>query len=52
MQNTAYQQRLMNADGTTSTAAEVAAQMISDGTERRFVDAWLMGLSLRNTARP
>lgn len=45
----AYSQRLMNADGTTSTVAEIAAEMINDGTARRLVDAWLMGLSLRNT---
>ena len=44
-----YSQRLMNADGTTSTVAEIAAEMIADGTARRLVDAWLMGLSLRNT---
>lgn len=46
-----YSQRMMNADGTTSTVAEIAAQMIDDGTARRLVDAWLMGLSLRNTIR-
>ena len=43
-----YSQRIMNADGTTSTVAEIAAQMVSDGTARRLVDAWLMGLSLRH----
>lgn len=43
-----YSQRLMNAAGTTSTAAEIAAQMVDDGAERRFVDVWLMGLSLRH----
>ena len=44
-----YSKRLMNADGSTSTVAEIAVQMINDGTARRFVDAWLMGFSLRNT---
>ncbi len=43
---TIYQQRMMNADGSTSTVAEIVAEMQADGTDQRLIDRWLQGLSL------
>lgn len=39
-----YERRLMNADGSTSTVAEIVEEMTAAGTARRFIDAWLFGL--------
>lgn len=43
--------RIVNADGSTSLVAEVAAEMLAAGTPRRCVDAWLMGLDQRHQRR-
>ena len=39
-----YNRRLRNWDGSTSTVAEIVAAMLEAGTDRRLVDAWVIGL--------
>ncbi len=46
-----YGERLMNADGSTSTVAEIVEEMLAAGTERRLVDAWLFGLERERELR-
>jgi hypothetical protein len=39
-----YQQRMVNADGSTSTVAAIVAAMQKSGFPQRFIDRWLQGL--------
>lgn len=51
MSDTIYTDRMVNADGSTSSVATIAAEMLAAGTPRRCVDAWLMGLEQRRQRR-
>ncbi len=46
MKATIYQRRMMNADGSMSTVAKIAADMRRAGTDQRLIDRWLQGLTL------